>query len=257
MRFDTAKPDAAPPAATDQAPLVLSVGRLIEKKGYPDLIDACARLDARGLTFRCEVAGDGPLEESLRTQIAQLGLQDRVRLLGPTSQDDIIRKLAETRVFALACATERDGGRDNLPTVIMEAMAAGVPCVSTRLAGVPEMVDHGVTGLLVEEHDSDALADAIATLLRDPVSAGRMGQAGRERARHLFAQESTAAQLLNHFATRGLMRFDPSLVVGHPALAAAYARQGLWRMTRLVRGRGLRHRRPPDFLMHDRPASGV
>jgi len=87
-------------------------------------------------------------------------------------------------------------------------------------------------------------------------AAGRMGQAGRERARRLFAQEATAAQMITCFAARGLMRFDPSLIFRHPNLAAAYARQGVWRLARLGRCRGLHHRRPPDFLLLDRPAPG-
>jgi len=252
-RFATADP---PPPPTGP-PLILSVGRLIEKKGYPDLIAACAQLRQRGVAFRCEIAGDGPLEGGLRALIAAHELGDCVTLLGATPQDVIVRKLAETSVFALACATETDGGMDNLPTVLMEAMAASVPCVSTRLAGVPEMVEHGVTGLLVGEHDPAALADAIATLLQERPLAAQMGAAGRQRAVQLFAQEVTAARLRRHFAGRGLMRFDASLVVRHPQLAVAYARQFAWRAARLTRCRTLRHRQAPEFLRGDSPAPGA
>jgi colanic acid/amylovoran biosynthesis glycosyltransferase len=241
------------PEPAETPPLILSVGRLIEKKGYPDLINACARLKTEGVRFRCEIAGDGPLEEALREQIVSLGLVDHVHLLGATPQDEIIRKLAQTRVFALACATERDGGMDNLPTVLMEAMAAGVPCVSTRLAGVPEMVEHGVTGLLVGEREPAALAHAIGTLLRDEPLGRRMGEAGRRRAERLFAQETTANQLMRHFAARGLMTFDPSLMARHPGLAPAYTRQFAWRLGRLARCRKLRHRTAPAFLLDDQP----
>ena len=228
--------------------MILSVGRLIEKKGYPDLIEACALLKARGLPFRCEIAGDGPLEEELSQLIASRGLGDSVILLGAAPQDEIIRKLSHTSVFALACATEHDGGMDNLPTVLMEAMAAGVPCVSTRLAGVPEMVEHGVTGLLTAERDPVAFADALEKLLQHPEQAQQMGQAGLARAQRLFAQEITARQLLQHFAARGLMNFDSSLAGKHPALWPAYARQIAWRAARLVRCKKLRHRRAPEFL---------
>jgi colanic acid/amylovoran biosynthesis glycosyltransferase len=240
--------DPAPRPLPAAPPLILSVGRLIEKKGYPDLIDACARLHARGLSFRCAIAGDGPLEEELRARISAGGLDHHVQLLGATPQDEIVRLLAEARVFALACATERDGGMDNLPTVIMEAMAARVPCVSTRLAGVPEMIDPGVTGLLVNEHDTDALANALASLLNDAALARRMGEAGRERAARLFAQKTTVRELRHHLAARGLMAFDPALVARHPSMTGAYARQWAWRATRLARGRTFRHRRPPEFL---------
>ncbi len=246
--LETAPPDASPDASSSAPPLILSVGRLIEKKGYPDLIDACARLRARGIPFRCDIAGDGPLEEELRARIAAHRLEGVVRLLGATPQEEIVRHLAHTRVFALACATERDGGMDNLPTVIMEAMAARVPCVSTRLAGVPEMIEPGVTGLLVAEHDIEALADALATLLADPALARRMGEAGRERAARLFAQETTVAELIRHFAARGLMTVDPGLIARRPSLAGAFARQGAWRLARLARCRAWRRRRAPDFL---------
>jgi len=250
-RFATADPPPTEP------PLLLSVGRLIEKKGYPDLIAACARLRQRGVSFRCEIAGDGPLENDLRVLIDAHDLGGCITLLGATPQDVIVRKLAETSVFALACATESDGGMDNLPTVLMEAMAASVPCVSTRLAGVPEMVEHGVTGLLVGEHDPAALADAIATLLQDRPLAAQMGAAGHQRAVRLFAQEVTAARLLRQLAGRGLMRFDTALVARHPRLAAAYARQWAWRAARLTRCRSLRHRQAPDFLRGGTPAPGA
>ncbi len=232
----------------DEPPLILSVGRLIEKKGFADLIDACALLKARGLAFRCEIAGDGPLEDALRAQIGSLGLADSVFLLGPTPQSAITERLGRTAVFALACATEKDGGMDNLPTVLMEAMAAKVPCVSTTLAGVPEMVEHGVTGLLTTERQPAALAESLATLLTDRPLAEKYGAAGYDRAQSLFAQEVTAAQLLRHFAAHGLMRFDPALARRHPALWLAYARQFAWRAARGCRCRRLRHRRAPDFL---------
>ena len=235
-------------------PLILSVGRLIEKKGFPDLIAACARLRDAGTAFQCEIAGDGPLEPDLRQLIDDLKLENRVRLLGAVSQEAIVRTLSRTRVFALACTTERDGGMDNLPTVLMEAMAAGVPCVSTRLAGVPEMVDHGVTGLLVGDRNPDALASALQSILSDPERGAQLGKAGLQRAQTLFAQESTAPQLLRLFARHGLMRFDPALARRHPSLWPAYARQAAGRLARIARGRGLKHRLPPDFLLPTPPA---
>jgi colanic acid/amylovoran biosynthesis glycosyltransferase len=234
--------------APTHPPLIFSVGRLIEKKGFDDLITACARLKERGLSFRCEIAGDGPLETELREQIDRLGVGDRVTLLGATTQGEIIGKLGETRVFALACVTERDGGRDNLPTVLMEAMAAKIPCVSTRLAGVPEMVEDGVSGLLVEERHPDELAAALEKVLVDDELAQRFGEAGHARAQRLFAQEVTASQLLRLFAAHGLVNFDAALVARHPALWPAYARQVAWRAARTLRFKGLRHRRAPAFL---------
>jgi glycosyltransferase involved in cell wall biosynthesis len=229
-------------------PLIFSVGRLIEKKGFDDLIIACARLKERGLSFRCEIAGDGPLEADLRDQIEQLGVGDHVTLLGATTQAEIIRKLGETRVFALACVTEKDGGKDNLPTVLMEAMAAKIPCVSTRLAGVPEMVEDGVTGLLVEERHPDDFAAALERVLADDELTQRFGVAGYERAERMFAQGATAAELLRHFVAHGLVRFDAGPAAKNPGLWLAYARQWGWRAARALRFKRLHHRRAPGFL---------
>lgn len=180
---------------------ILSVGRLIEKKGYADLIAACALLRDQGVSFRCRIVGEGPLESDLKSQIANLQLDDRVQLTGPLGIPEIRRLLAEeTQVFALACATESDGGKDNLPTVLMEAMAASLPCVSTRLAGVPEMVVDGVTGLLCEERDPQTLAKHLATLLADPAKCDTMGRAGLLHAEQHFTREVTGRELLKCFS---------------------------------------------------------
>lgn len=175
-------------------PRLVSVGRCIEKKGFADLIDACALLRGRGVDFECAIAGGGPLEEALRARVAERGVGDCVRLIGPQPQEEVRRLLGEASVFVLASATEADGGKDNFPTVIAEAMVAGLPVVSTRLAGIPEMVAEGQTGLLVGERDPEALAGTLETLLRDPVLARRMGAAGKAAAGR-FAVETTVAEL--------------------------------------------------------------
>lgn len=206
-------------ARTDRARAaggILSVGRLIEKKGYDDLIAACALLRDKGLKFHCRIVGEGPLEEALRSQISQLKLEDHVQLTGPLPMDEIIRLLAEeTQIFALACKTEHDGGKDNLPTVLMEAMAASVPCVSTKLAGVPEMVVDGVTGLLSEEQQPAVFAEHLAKLLQDPALCERMGTAGLAHAKKHFAKEVTSTRLLRAFAGYSSFRFDFALAKKH------------------------------------------
>lgn len=238
----------------EDPPLIFSVGRLIEKKGFDDLIAACALLRRDGVRFQCCIAGEGPLEEALRADIARHQLEDSVRLLGAVPQQEIIRTLGRTSVFALPCVTERGGGKDNLPTVLMEAMSAEVPCVSTRLAGVPEMVEHGVTGLLVEERRPDLVAAALAELLADPERGREMGRLGRLRALRLFAREKTSLQLIRQLTRRGLVRWDPGLLRRHPVLAADYPRQMMRRLLRVARLRPLRHRTAPDFLQ---PAAGT
>ena len=207
--------------AKEEPPLILSVGRLTLKKGFGDLIAACGLLRDQGARFSCEIIGGGELEPALAAQIDQLGLAGQVKLLGPRDMETIIRRLHASSVFALACATEPDGGMDNLPTVLMEAMAAALPCVSTRLAGVPEMVVDGVTGLLVGEKDPPALAAAIGELLADATRRSEMGSAGLERARRLFAKETTARELRRALVGGGNVRLNPAWLLQDPWLLAA------------------------------------
>jgi glycosyltransferase involved in cell wall biosynthesis len=174
-------------------PTIVSIGRLIDKKGFADLIRACDLLKKRGHDFRCEITGEGPLENNLRTQIADL--KSQVNLAGPKTQAQIVQQLAEASVFALPCVADPDGARDNLPTVIMEAMAAGLPVVSTTVGGIAEMVVRSETGFLVEPHNPVALADAIEKVIVDPALARRLGQAGYERAQQLFSIERNVREL--------------------------------------------------------------
>src|SRR2546423_2049197 len=125
---------------------IISIGRLIEKKGFGDLISACARLRSRGRNFHCVIIGEGPLEESLQAQIAAEGLKDCVTLTGPQTQAEITKRLAHATIFALPCTHEAGGGMDNLPTVIMESMAAGLPAISIPFAGILERVRDGASG---------------------------------------------------------------------------------------------------------------
>ena len=127
-----------------------------------DLVRSIARLkELHRLPFRVLIVGDGPMKEELEQLIDQFGYGDRLQLAGSRNQSEIAGILAEATIFALPCVTEKAGGKDNLPTVIMEAMASGLPCVSTCLAGVPEMVIDGNTGLLTEERAPDAFALSI------------------------------------------------------------------------------------------------
>ena len=188
--------DSALPPAPAMPPLLVAVGRLVEKKGYPVLIEACALLKQRGVQFRCEIIGDGPLEPELRGRITSLGLDGEVELAGPRSQPEIRRSLAAASVFALACVEEKSGGMDILPTVIAEAMAASLPVVSTHLAGIPEMVVDGKTGFLVPPADPRAFADAVQKVLSNPGEARAMGAAGRLHAEAVFSEDVTVPQLL-------------------------------------------------------------
>lgn len=188
-------PAPAPaPADPEGALRVFSVGRLIDFKGFQDLIAACAELRARAVAVRCEIAGDGPLRAELEGLIRERALEDCVSLLGLLPQAEIRRRLQGCDVFALACRLDPRGACDVLPTVITEAMAAGRAVVSTTVAGVPELVADGLTGLLATPGDVPGLADALAILTGRPLRE-RMGRAGRERFLARFTAHETGRQL--------------------------------------------------------------
>jgi len=183
-----------PPDPGTGIPAIISIGRLIEKKGFSDLISACALLNAsRRRSFACEIIGEGPLEEALRAQITSAGLEEQVRLAGPQTQAQVALRLAHATIFALPCTREADGGMDNLPTVIMEAMAAGLPVISTPLAGIPEMVEPDFNGELVPERDPASICAALERLISDPERARSLGDRGRQ-----IARQTTLCSCLNN-----------------------------------------------------------
>jgi glycosyltransferase involved in cell wall biosynthesis len=177
-------------------PRIVSVGRLVPFKGFDNLIDACAELARRRTDFVCDIIGDGPLRETLQAKIEQLDLSSRVNLLGSLSQDAVLEKLQAADVFALASTTDTQGATDVFPTVILEAMASARPVVSTRLAGIPELVVDGQTGMLAPPGDSTALAHALEQFLRDPELRLRLGHAARQRIEQHFRIEQTVAPLM-------------------------------------------------------------
>src|SRR6478672_1884848 len=176
-------------------PLIIAVGRLIPKKGFGDLIRTCALLAERGKSFRCEIIGEGPLENELSRQIDELRLQNDVVLTGAKPQTQLRGRLAAANVFVLPSVVDPDGGMDNLPTVIMEAMATGLPVVSTNIGGIPEMIVENETGFLGQPGDARAMADAIETVINDCSSAARLGHSGYERARALFSIKKNVREL--------------------------------------------------------------
>jgi len=180
----------------DTVPRIVSIGRLVAFKGFEHLIDACAQLARRGLNFTCEIIGDGPLRADLEARIKKLNLSDRVHLLGSLSQGAVLEKLWAADIFALASVTDAQGASDVFPTVIIEAMAAARPVVSTHLAGIPESVVHGETGLLVPPEDTMALAEALGRLIQDGKLRLHYGRAGRERIEQHFRIEQTVAPLI-------------------------------------------------------------
>src|SRR5439155_10340901 len=180
----------------NQVPRIISIGRLVAFKGFEYLIDACADLARRGLEFNCEIIGDGPLRGDLEARIRKLNLSERVHLLGSLSQGAVLEKLRAADIFALASVIDNQAASDVFPTVIIEAMAAVRPVVSTRLAGIPESVVDGETGLLVSAEDTMALAKALGRLIEDAKLRFHYGRAGRARIEQHFRIEHTVGPLI-------------------------------------------------------------
>jgi glycosyltransferase involved in cell wall biosynthesis len=149
-------------------PLVLAVARLVEKKGLDDLIRACAVLRTRRRSFRCRIVGGGVLRDRLESLIRKERLEKLVSLEGETDHDGVLRWYRQASVMVSPSVVTSDGDRDGIPNVLVEAAACGVPVVSTPVSGIPELVQHGRTGLLVRPRDPVALAEAIDVLLQSP-----------------------------------------------------------------------------------------
>ena len=180
--------------------MILAVGRLVEKKGFDGLIRACALLRGGGVDFIAKFAGTGPEEGSLRSLARGLGLDDRIEFLGPRPRDEVIQLMREASVVAAPCIVGSDGNRDGLPTVLLEAMAVGTPCVSTPVTGIPELVRDGQTGLLTPERDPAALGAAMRRLFDDRPLAARLARAGRALIEQEFDIHKNTAEMRSMFA---------------------------------------------------------
>lgn len=198
--LDARRFPAPPPAARDaSAPrVVLAVGRAVEKKGFDDLLAALARLPA-ALDWRFEHVGGGPLLPALAEQAATLGIAARVTWHGALAQPQVLARYRAADVFALPSRIAGDGDRDGLPNVLMEAQSQRLPCVATAVSGIPELIDDGVTGLLVPPDDPAALAGALATLLGDADLRARLGEAGRCRTQDHFGLDAGIDRLVARF----------------------------------------------------------
>lgn len=180
---------------------ILSVGRLVEKKGTDDLLRALALLPA-GVHWTLVHVGGGPLRDTLQQQAQALGLADRIAWRGAMAQDQLIEEYRRADVFVLASRIAGDGDRDGLPNVLMEAQSQGLVCVATRVSAIPELIDDGVTGVLVEPQLPSLLADALAAVITDPARRQTLAQAGQARMARDFGMQSNLARLAVKFGLR-------------------------------------------------------
>ncbi|MBK9715633.1 MAG: glycosyltransferase [Kouleothrix sp.] len=174
---------------------IVCVGSLEEKKGQTYLVEACRLLKQRGLDFVCHFIGEGQTRAALEAQIQQAGLAGHVRLEGGRPRDEVVRMLGQADVVALPSIITKSGKMEGIPVALMEPLACEVPVVSTRISGIPELVQDGETGLLVPPEDPVALADALERLARDPELGRRMGRAGRIKVLREFDLAATTSKL--------------------------------------------------------------
>ncbi|NET32947.1 MAG: glycosyltransferase family 4 protein [Cyanothece sp. SIO1E1] len=204
------------PRTPNDVPLILSVGRFCEKKGFPYLLEALSRLKTAGLPFRSVIVGYGELEQQIRQQISALGLDDRVSLVGKLTQDQLVGYYQRADAFVLPCLVTDSGDRDGIPNVLLEAMAMEIPVVSTNISGISELVTTNRNGLLVPERDAVVLAQVMETLLRHPDLRQRLGKAGRESVLAQFGLAQNVGQVKGWLlrAVQNPRRLEVSVLAG-------------------------------------------
>jgi glycosyltransferase involved in cell wall biosynthesis len=198
--------DGSNPASTV---VILSIGRAVEKKGYGDLLAALALLPA-SLNWRFRHVGGGANVARLKAEAARLGLAGRIDWLGAQRQERVLAELGDADLFVLPSTIGKDGDRDGLPNVLMEAASQGLPLLATRLSGIPELVEDGRTGLLVEPGDPEALADRMVRLIEDPDLRQALGVAAASRVRSRFTLNGNIAGIAERF---GLVEQRESVAV--------------------------------------------
>jgi glycosyltransferase involved in cell wall biosynthesis len=186
-------PDAPPRRRHLRA---LGVGRLVPKKGFDVLVEACGILDRRNIEFEALIVGEhGEHEEELRRLISTLGLEHRIHLTGPMDQSKLYQEYMRATTFCLPCRILESGDRDGIPNVLMEAMACGLPVITTAVSGIPEIVRDGINGQLIPPDNPVALADALVHLDRSPRLARSLAIEAQETVSRNFDGERFAAQL--------------------------------------------------------------
>lgn len=178
---------------------IFSVGRFVEKKGFKYLIDALKIISDKGINFQCNIVGDGPLFNEINEKVQQLKLTKKINLIGQADSQKIKDYLSNSDMFVLPCTKATNGDMDGIPVSLMESMAYKLPVVSTNISGIPELVIDGKNGLIVEEKNSEKLADAIEKLILNKDIRLKYGENGRKHIIDEFGLEVNIAKLSNLF----------------------------------------------------------
>ncbi|HLO14266.1 MAG TPA: glycosyltransferase family 4 protein [Anaerolineales bacterium] len=192
-------PDSGSRSAS-KYPLILSVGRLVEKKGFQDLLQALLLVKRKGDQFRCAIYGDGPLCQQMEEWIEEHDMTDEVMLKGDRTQQELISVFQNATMFILTPVQTDDGDRDGIPNVILEAMAVGLPVITTAVAGIPELVENNQNGLLYQPHDVEGIASGIIELLRNADKRRQFGGAALKKVIEQFDIAQAANRLKALFA---------------------------------------------------------
>jgi glycosyltransferase involved in cell wall biosynthesis len=181
--------------------IILSIGRLVPKKGYEDLLEALALLPGH-LKWRFVHIGGGVLSTALKGQARRLGLSDRIEWRGALAFPEVLGAYRKADLFVLASKIAKDGDRDGLPNVLMEAQSQRLPCISTEASGIPELIEHNTTGMLVPPNNPPALAAALGMLIADPMRRSRLASAGESRVRNVFSSTAGIEALAIRFGLK-------------------------------------------------------
>lgn len=185
--------------------VILAIGRLVETKGFEYLIEACRILNDKEISFECRIVGSGPLENKLKSLAISYGLRDRINFLGIRNQEEIKKLYSEATVLTQPSVMAKNGDRDGIPNVILEAMALGAPVIATNFSGISEAVIDKDTGILVPDRDSSALAEAIVTLWQDEQLRERLSLNGRKLIESKFNTDTNIKELLTIFTSYGVL----------------------------------------------------
>lgn len=189
-----------PPQSRGKDPFTfLCVARLVEKKGHQYLLEACRDLRDKGHRFSCLMVGSGRLQKQIEDQIREYKLQNTVHLLGPHSQDEVLLRYHQSNAFVLPCCVAPDGNKDGLPVSMVEALACGLPVITTPMTGNPEVIKENENGHLVPFEDPEALANAMQKLLTDKSHYQQLSERARPSVEEQFNMEKTSKKLAQLF----------------------------------------------------------